>query len=80
MPSQSPRVFLSSFDPAVHLHSEPSEVALPQAGYADDVEALNVVQQEHRINDGKKGVVIQHRTWNLHEVFQSEDGGWLGGY
>ena len=80
MPYQSPQVLLSSFDPAIHLHSNPPEVARPQTEYSDDAEALNLVQEEHRVRTAEKGLVIQHRAWNLRDVFHSEDGGWFSEY
>lgn len=80
MPNQSSQVLLSSFDPAIHLHSEPQEVACPRTEYSDDAEALNLVQEEHRLDKVEKGLVIQHRAWNLRDVFHSEDGGWSSRY
>ena len=80
MPSQSSQVLPSSFDPAIHLHSEPTEVACPPTEYSDDAEALNLVQEEYRVDKAEKGVVVQHRAWNLRDVFQSEDGGWFSEY
>lgn len=80
MLSQSTQVLPSSFDPAIHLHSEPVETGCPRTEYSDDAEALNLVQEEHRIDKAKKGIVVQYRAWNLRDVFLSEDGGWLCGY
>jgi len=80
MPNQSSQVLLSSFDPAIHLHSQPLEVACPPTEYSDDAEALNLVQEEHRLDKAEKGLVIQHRAWNLRDIFHSEDGGWFSEY
>jgi len=80
MPNQSSQMLPSSFDPAIHLHSELSEVGSPQTEYFDDAEALNLVQKELRVDKAKKGLVIQHRTWNLRDVFHSEDGGSFSKY
>ena len=80
MPNQSSQVLLSSFDPAIHLHSEPLEIPRPQTEYSDDAEALNLVQEEHRLDRAEKGLVIQHRAWNLCDIFHGEDGGWFSVY
>jgi hypothetical protein len=80
MPSQSSQVLPSSFDPAIHLHAGPLGAACCQTGYSDDAEALNVVQEEQRAGNAEKGFVIQHRAWNLRDVFHSEDGGWFSAY
>lgn len=80
MSSQSSQVLPSSFDPAIHFVSEPQEVECSQTEYSDDVEALNLVQEELRVDKAEKGLVIQHRAWKLRDVFRSEDGGWFSGY
>lgn len=70
MTSSSPN-FLSSFDPALHLHSEDSVHAtnLPSESFSDDLEAIHLQRQEQTRNK----VVIQHRAWNLSDVFHSDD-------
>lgn len=70
--------YLSSFDPAVHLHSESADVARVQAGYSDDIEALSIAKEELRTEHIKNRVVIQHRAWTLPEIFRSEDSCVLG--
>lgn len=72
MKSQSPSECLSSFDPAIHLHSEAPEVASAHPVYSDDIEALNITAQELRAKNQKAGVVIQHRAWQIPEIFRSE--------
>ncbi|CAI7659461.1 unnamed protein product [Penicillium bialowiezense] len=63
--------FLSSFDPALHLHSEgPGNTNHPQSeSFSDDLEAINL----HRAEQTRNRVVIQHRAWDLSDVFRSED-------
>lgn len=60
--------FLSSFDPALHLHSQ-DDIAPhpPSESFADDLEALNLQRLEHKRD------VIQHRAWDLADVFRSDD-------
>lgn len=63
--------FLSSFDPALQLHSEGAHHTIhpPSDTFSDDIEAIHLNRQELTRNK----VVIQHRAWNLSDVFQSED-------
>lgn len=63
--------FLSSFDPALHLHSEDLTNApnLPSQSFSDDIEAIHL----HRLEQTRNKVVIQHRAWNLSDVFRSDD-------
>lgn len=62
--------FLSSFDPAVHLHSEPVPANRPPSeSFSDDLEAI----YEHRVEQTRNRVVIQHRAWDISDVFRSED-------
>lgn len=63
--------FLSSFDPAIHLHSEDLTNApnLPSESFSDDIEAIHI----HRLEQTRNKVVIQHRAWNLSDVFRSDD-------
>jgi chromosome transmission fidelity protein 18 len=59
---------LSSFDPALHLHSQDDDIAPhPPSDSADDLEALNLQRLEHKRD------VIQHRAWDLADVFRSDD-------
>lgn len=62
---------LSSFDPACHLHSEePTTLANPPSeSFSDDLEAIHLARADLTRNK----VVIQHRAWNLSDVFRSED-------
>lgn len=63
--------FLSSFDPALQLHSEDPNIAfnLPSESFSDDIEAIH----HHRVEQTRNKVVIQHRSWNLSDVFRSDD-------
>lgn len=63
--------FLSSFDPALQLHSEGPHNTInpPSDTFSDDIEAIHLNRQELTRNK----VVIQHRAWNLSDVFQSDD-------
>ncbi|KAJ5536779.1 hypothetical protein N7513_009965 [Penicillium frequentans] len=62
--------FLSSFDPALQLHSEdPITINLPSESFSDDIEAIH----QHRVEQTRNKVVIQHRSWNLSDVFRSDD-------
>ncbi|KAJ6130194.1 hypothetical protein N7512_002974 [Penicillium capsulatum] len=63
--------FLSSFDPALQLHSEDADNAInpPSDTFSDEIEAIHLNRQELTRNK----VVIQHRAWNLSDVFRSDD-------
>ncbi|KAJ5794575.1 ATPase AAA-type core [Penicillium paradoxum] len=63
--------FLSSFDPALHLHSEGLDNTInpPSESFSDDLEAIHL----HRREQIHNRVVIQHRAWDLSDVFRSED-------
>lgn len=64
--------FLSSFDPALHLHSEQPTTNAPHPpseSFSDDLEAIHLQRLEQTPNK----VVIQHRAWNLSDVFRSDD-------
>ncbi|KAK7548731.1 chromosome transmission fidelity protein 18 [Phyllosticta citricarpa] len=67
----------TSFDPALHLHSEdPPAVdhpALPTSSHSDEIEALALQKQETTAAKSKQGIVIQHRAWQLPEAFLSEE-------
>lgn len=57
--------FPSSFDPAIHLHSEDP----PSESFSDDLEALDL----RRLEQTRNRIVIQHRAWNLSDVFRSDE-------
>lgn len=82
MSTLSPRCLSSSsFDPALHLHSEgegKSETKLSACDYSDDFEALNLQAAEAVAQKTKNGIVIQHRAWRLPDVFRSDDDYQLG--
>ncbi|KAL5340345.1 hypothetical protein BJX70DRAFT_124322 [Aspergillus crustosus] len=59
---------LPSFDPAILLHSEDLR-DLPSESFSDELEALNLARLEKTRNK----VVIQHRAWNLSDVFRSDE-------
>lgn len=67
----------SDFDPALYLHSEISNSDLlsgPDAvSFSDDLEALQHKHLKIAEENRRNGVVIQHRSWNLSDVFRSED-------
>jgi chromosome transmission fidelity protein 18 len=63
----SPPLIPPSFDPAIHLHSE-EENPLSET-FSDDLEALDL----HRLENIRNKVVIQHRAWNLSDVFRSDE-------
>ena len=73
MASSPPVALPSSFDPAIHLHSEPALVDLPSCHTSDDFEALNLQREEAIAAKNKEQVVIQHRAWALTDVFRSEE-------
>ncbi|KAL4916533.1 hypothetical protein BDW62DRAFT_186239 [Aspergillus aurantiobrunneus] len=56
-----------SFDPALLLSEDPQN--LPSESFSDEFEALNLV----RLEKTRNGVVIQHRAWNLSDVFRSDE-------
>ncbi|KAL2352532.1 chromosome transmission fidelity protein 18 [Cryomyces antarcticus] len=66
----------SSFDPAIHLHSEldrPSNAPFPVPSHSDDLEASHIQANETAIANNEKGIVIQHRAWRLPEAFRSDE-------
>ena len=64
----------SSFDPALHLHSERLEPDIIGAeANSDELEALHAQQSQRSRELTRKGAVIQHRSWNLSEVFRSDE-------
>lgn len=73
MEASSPLSLPSSFDPALHLHSELPDIEslnhCPSESFDDDIEALHFQRQENL----RKRIVIQHRAWNLSDVFRSDE-------
>jgi chromosome transmission fidelity protein 18 len=67
MTGSSPFALLS-FDPALHLHSEDLREPSSQ-NFDDEFEALHQV----RLNKTRNKVVIQHRAWDLSDVFRSDE-------
>ena len=63
--------FPSSFDPAVHLHSEHD--ASNTAAFSDDIEQLQAYIEQTTARKSKEGVVIQHRAWKTPDVFRSDE-------
>ncbi|KAF1992282.1 hypothetical protein K402DRAFT_458710 [Aulographum hederae CBS 113979] len=64
----------SSFDPAVYLHSDPAPPSdAPDTFFSDDLEAFHSQQQAVLLQKNKERIVVQHRSWNLAEVFRSEE-------
>jgi chromosome transmission fidelity protein 18 len=80
MSSYSPGI-PSSLDPALlysELELEGLQTALPSASFSDDLEALQQCVSEDRTKKNSEGIVIQHRTWNIADVFRSEGEAILG--
>ncbi len=74
MATSSPLLPPSSFDPAVHLHSEANNPVIRSShADSDDLEALNLQAQEAIAQKTREGVVIQHRAWKLTETFRSDE-------
>ena len=71
-------IVLPSFDPAIHLHSEPDLTHLPTPSDSDDFEALQILQEEAIASRTRQGIVIQHRAWKTADVFRSEEDYLLG--
>jgi len=71
MTTSPPTAPPSSFDPALHLHSEEDfpDQQLTSESFSDDIEALQLVREDNIRNK----VVIQHRAWNLSDVFLSDE-------
>lgn len=70
----------SSFDPALHLHSELALPDAPGPSYSDDLEALQLQVKETTAAKTREGIVIQHRAWNLRDIFRSEEDRLIGTY
>lgn len=67
----SPPSVPPSFDPAIHLHSEGVNdlPEPPSEPFSDELEVLHLQRAENLRNK----VVIQHRAWNLSDVFRSDE-------
>lgn len=71
---------MSSYSPGIPLSFDPallySEIDHPQDGlqtsFSDDIDALQQCITEDRAKKTDEGVVIQHRAWNIVDVFRSE--------
>jgi chromosome transmission fidelity protein 18 len=72
MSSYSPGI-PTSFDPALlnseleFFHDAPASLS-----YSDDFDALQQCITEQTVKKNSAGVVIQHRTWNVADIFRSE--------
>lgn len=69
----------SSFDPAL-LYSEldhPQDTH-PSTSFSDDFDALQQCITEDKAKKTSEGIVIQHRAWNIVDVFRSEGEVWIG--
>lgn len=63
----------SSFDPALLCSDyDYRENAPTSLSHSEDLEALQACITEDKVRKSKEGVVIQHRAWNLADVFRSE--------
>jgi chromosome transmission fidelity protein 18 len=61
----------TSFDPAIHLHSECHNASVnPDSA---DLLELNRHLDEVRQQKTRDGVVIQHRAWKAQQAFLSEE-------
>ena len=78
MSSYSPGI-PSSFDPAL-LYSEldHDQHAPHSLSFSDDLDALQQCITEDRAKKTSEGVVIQHRAWNVTDVFRSEGDASIG--
>ncbi|KAL9062504.1 MAG: hypothetical protein Q9157_008862, partial [Trypethelium eluteriae] len=65
----------SSFDPALHLHSdfEGAELTGLNQTFSDDIEAGLVQHRELAADKVEKRIVIQHRSWDLQDTFRSDE-------
>jgi chromosome transmission fidelity protein 18 len=72
MSSYSPGI-PTSFDPAL-LNSELEFLydAPASLSYSDDVDALQKCITEDTTKKTSAGTVIQHRAWNIADIFRSE--------
>lgn len=65
----------SSFDPAIHLHTEADLVlnAPASPSHSDELEALQQCIESSKAQKTREGIVIQHRAWKTAEAFRSEE-------
>jgi chromosome transmission fidelity protein 18 len=63
----------TSFDPAIHLHSQLSDDAYAYEDLSTDLLELNQHLEFTRKEKNKAGIVVQHRAWKLSDVFRSEE-------
>jgi chromosome transmission fidelity protein 18 len=63
----------TSFDPAIHLHSQQSDDAFEAADYSADLVELNQHLADVREQKTREGIVIQHRAWKVADAFRSEE-------
>lgn len=72
----------SSFDPAIHLHSETDLVlnAPASPSHSDELEALRQCIESDKAQKTRQGIVIQHRAWRTAEAFRSEEDHPIGTY
>ncbi|CAN9180143.1 unnamed protein product [Alternaria alternata] len=75
MSSYSPGI-PTSFDPAL-LHSEFEllDNAPTSLSHSDELDALQQCITEDTVKKNRAGVVIQHRAWNVADIFRSEGEG-----
>lgn len=63
----------SSFDPALLFSEYDRPLNAPDPiSHSDDIEALQACIEEDKTKKNQQGVVIQHRAWNLADIFRSE--------
>lgn len=58
-------------EPTSTLSALEEEPSFPT--FSDDLEALHEQEIELTLEKTKQGIVIQHRQWNIAEVFRSDD-------
>ncbi|CAI6330543.1 unnamed protein product [Periconia digitata] len=65
----------SSYDPALLSESDflLNDAAPPSVSHSDELEAIAQCVAEDKADKTRRGIVIQHRVWNIHEVFRSEE-------
>ena len=78
MSSYSPSI-PTSFDPALLLSElEFPNDAPPSLSHSDELDALEQIIAEERVQKNKAGIVVQHRAWNTLEAFRSEEDHTIG--
>jgi chromosome transmission fidelity protein 18 len=72
MSSYSPGI-PSSFDPTLTFSEfDYLQDAPPSLSFSDDIDALEQCITEDKAKKTSEGIVIQHRAWNITEIFRSE--------